>query len=115
MCISKEKFKIICETKAFPSDQKYSFENRNGVLIRQYSSAFAIAYNKKLDGMIERRMREAVIETGSFWFTAWVNAGSPDLKSLLNKNVSEEMKRQSAEQDSLFKKGKLWEKDHCVE
>ena len=73
----------------FPADQKYSFELRNGKTIRQYSTAFTIAYNKKLDGMIERRMRQSILSIASFWFTAWVNAGQPDLKELANQKFSE--------------------------
>ena len=76
-------------TKQFPSDQKYSFETRNGVVIRQYSSAFTISFNKKLDGMIERRMRLSIQSVASFWYTAWVNAGQPDLKNLANQKFSE--------------------------
>ena len=75
-------------TKQFPSDEKYAFENRNGVLIRQYSSAFTIAYNKKLNGMIERRMRQAIYAVASFWYTAWVNAGQPDLRSISKQQFS---------------------------
>jgi hypothetical protein len=73
----------------FLDDKKYSFENRNGKIIRQYSSAFTIAYNKKLDGMIERRMRQSIYATASFWYTAWVNAGQPDLKELAKQKFSE--------------------------
>ena len=76
-------------TDQFPDDQKYSFENRNGVLIRQYSSAFTIAYDKKLDGMVELRMRQSIEAIASFWFTAWVNAGQPDLSSLTKRKFSE--------------------------
>jgi hypothetical protein len=76
-------------TKGFAPDQKYSFETRNGVIIRQYSAAFTIAFNQKLDGMIERRMRLSIFSIASFWYTAWVNAGQPDLKSMVNKNFSE--------------------------
>ena len=75
-------------TKQFPSDQKYSFETRNGVVIRQYSSAFTISFNQKLDGMIERRMRLSIQSVASFWYTAWVNAGQPDLKSLVSQKFS---------------------------
>ena len=75
-------------TKQFPTDQKYSFEDRNGVLIRQYSSAFTIAFNKKLDGMIERRMRLSIASIASFWYTAWVNAGQPDLRALSKQQFS---------------------------
>lgn len=76
-------------TREFSSDQKYSFETRNGVVIRQYSSAFTIAFNNKLDGMIERRMRLSIQSIASFWYTAWVNAGQPDLKGLGTQRFSE--------------------------
>ena len=74
-------------TKEFAPDQKYSFEDRNGIVIRQYSEAFTIAFNKKLDGMIERRMRQSISSIASFWFTAWVNAGQPDLKGLTGQKL----------------------------
>ena len=80
-------------TLKFPDDKKYSFENRNGKTIRQYSSAFTIAYNKKLDGMIERRMRQSIYAIASFWYTAWVNAGQPDLKELVNLKFSDKVSR----------------------
>ena len=76
-------------TKKFPDDKKYAFENRNGKTIRQYSSAFTIAYNKMLDGMIERRMQQSIYCIASFWYTAWVNAGQPDLKGLVTQKFTE--------------------------
>ncbi|MBK5269555.1 MAG: S1/P1 Nuclease [Bacteroidia bacterium] len=75
-------------TKQFPADQKYSFENRNGITIRQYSSSFSNAYDQKLKGMVERRMRQAIYAVASFWYTAWVNAGQPSLTHLTNKEFS---------------------------
>ena len=76
-------------SKQFSADKKYSFEDRKGKVIRQYSTAFSRAFNKKLDGMIERRMRLSIQSIASFWYTAWVNAGQPDLKELANKKFSE--------------------------
>lgn len=66
----------------FSPDQKFAFEDRNGKIIRQYSSLFSKAYDKKLNGMIERRMRQSVFAIASFWYTAWVDAGQPDLITL---------------------------------
>ena len=71
-------------SQQFPADKKFAFEERNGKLIRQYSSAFTIAYNNLLFGMVERRMRLSIASVASFWYTAWVNAGQPDLKGLSN-------------------------------
>lgn len=77
-------------TKQFPADRKYSFEERSGKIVRQYSSAFTIAYNHMLNGMVERRMRVAIASVASFWYTAWVNAGQPDLKNLKKTAFTEE-------------------------
>lgn len=77
----------------FPGDQKFAFEDRNGVIIRQYSTAFTKAYDSKLRGMVERRMRQSIFAVASFWYTAWVNAGQPDLKTLSHKEfTAEELK-----------------------
>ncbi|MFN0082833.1 MAG: zinc dependent phospholipase C family protein [Ferruginibacter sp.] len=76
-------------SKQFSDDQKYSFEDRKGKVTRQYSTAFSLAFNKKLDGMIERRMRQSISSIASFWYTAWVNAGQPDLKGLVKQKFSE--------------------------
>jgi hypothetical protein len=75
---------------SFATDQKYAFEERNGVLVKQYAAAYARAYHDKLNNMIQRRMRQSVYAVASFWFTAWVNAGQPDLKTCTNKTFSEE-------------------------
>jgi len=68
---------------------RYAFEDRNGVTIRQFSTSYSMAYNKALNGMVERRMRASIYAVASFWYTAWVNAGQPDLKMLSNKQFSE--------------------------
>ena len=73
----------------FPGDKKYAFENRNNILIKQYSSAYTMAYNNMLGGMVERRMRQSIFAVASFWFTAWVNAGQPDLSSIADQSFSE--------------------------
>jgi hypothetical protein len=77
-------------TEAFPPDKKYAFEEKNGMVVKQYSAAFTKAYDAKLRGMTERRMRQAIYAVASFWYTAWVNAGEPDLTNLNNKELTKE-------------------------
>jgi hypothetical protein len=74
---------------AFATDRKFAFEERNGVVVRQYSAAYAMAYHNKLNNMIQRRMRQSIYAVASFWYTAWVNAGQPDLKTLTNKDFTD--------------------------
>lgn len=92
-------------TKQFATDKKYAFENRNGVLIRQYSTAFTIAFDKKMEGMIERRMRQSIFAVASFWYTAWVNAGQPDLKSLSKQQFSTTDAKEFEELNSQWQLG----------
>jgi hypothetical protein len=91
---------------AFPADKKYAFEERNGVVIRQYSTAFTKAFNTRLDGMIERRMRQSIYTIASFWYTAWVNAGQPDLSALAKQQFSEADKAAMDELNQVWKEGK---------
>jgi hypothetical protein len=73
----------------FRGDQKVAFEGRNNKIIQQYSSGYTIAYNNILNGMVERRMRQSIFAVASFWFTAWINAGQPDLSSIAHQSFSE--------------------------
>jgi len=76
--------------KIFSPDKKFAFEERSGKIVRQYSSCYSVAYNNMLNGMIERRMRMSIYAVASFWYTAWVDAGQPDLTQLVNKTFSAE-------------------------
>lgn len=91
----------------FSSDQKFAFENRNGVMVRQYSSAFTKAYNQMLNGMIERRMRQSIYAVACFWYTAWVDAGQPDLTNLSNKTFSEEDKKEFEKLNHAWKNNSM--------
>ena len=69
-------------SKSYPGIKNMHLKRGNGKVVKQYSSQFTIAYNQMLNGMVERRMRLSIISIASFWYTAWVNAGQPDLKTL---------------------------------
>jgi hypothetical protein len=99
-------------TLQFPADQKYGFEQRNGVTIRQYSSAFCKAYDTRLNGMIERRMQQAIFAIASFWYTAWVNAGQPDLTKLSNKEFTAAELKDFESLTNSWKNGKIQGREH---
>ncbi len=77
-------------TKSFPSDQKYSYEERNGLTVRVYSREFTEAYAEALDDQIQRQMKKSIKMIADFWYTAWINAGQPDLSRLEQTVVEEE-------------------------
>jgi hypothetical protein len=94
-------------TAKYSPDKKYSFENRGATLTKVYSVEFTEDYNKMLNGMVERRMREAIITVGSLWYTAWVNAGKPDLNRFGDKNISDSLKKAHEKEELLWKTGKI--------
>jgi len=86
-------------SKTFPEDRKFAFEIRGTTTVKTYSEEFTNAYNNLLNGMVERRMRASVIDVGSLWYTAWVDAGQPDLSKFYDKEISEQLKQQMAEEE----------------
>ncbi|MBS1576271.1 MAG: S1/P1 Nuclease [Bacteroidetes bacterium] len=94
----------------FPSDRKFSFEERNGIVVRQFSSDYSKLYNEKLKGMIERRMRQSIYAVASFWYTGWVNAGQPDLTKLNHTNFSPEDQREFDELNAAWNNNTI--RDH---
>lgn len=73
-------------TKQMPQ-QKYSFEQRGATTTKVYSRAFCDAYHKAMGSMVERRMKKAIYLIGCFWYTAWVDAGEPDLTFDINQRI----------------------------
>lgn len=66
-------------TKSFPADKKYAMVLHGKKEIKDYSEAYCLAYQKMMKGMVERQMRSSILSVGSFWYSAWVDAGQPDL------------------------------------
>ncbi|MCX2742074.1 zinc dependent phospholipase C family protein [Pontibacter anaerobius] len=89
-------------TQEFDEEKKYGFEVRNNLTTRVYSRTFSEAYSKKLNGQVERQMRLAIRTVASYWYTAWVDAGQPDLRKLASLSAEEqqrlEMERKEYEQ-----------------
>lgn len=96
----------------FPSDQKYSHENRGSVLVKTYSEEYSNQYHDMLNGMVERRLTQAIIKVGSYWYTAWVNAGQPNLDELLEKGPSKKLLEESIELDKNYRGNKIKGREH---
>lgn len=99
-------------SETFPADHKYAFEERNGIVIKQYSTAYSKAYDIRMKGMVERRMRQSIYAVASFWYTAWVNAGQPDLKTLTNKTFSAEDVAAFEELNNAWRNNAVKDREH---
>ena len=79
-------------------DQKFNFETKGKQTIKVFSMEYSKAYHQMLAGMVERQMRASVKMIGDIWYTAWVDGGQPDLKSLIDYKPTEaELKKRGEE------------------
>ncbi|MFD2160930.1 zinc dependent phospholipase C family protein [Paradesertivirga mongoliensis] len=93
-------------SRSFPSDRRYSFSERNGRVVKTYSEEYSAAYHQAMNGMVERQMRASILATGCFWYSAWIDAGQPDVRRLNDHNL-QAYKVETEQQEKLFEQGKI--------
>ena len=80
--------------------------------MKVYAPEYARDYHKLLDGMVEKQMRASIKMIGNFWYTAWVDAGQPDLRRLIDYKPSEEELRENREALARWREGRLKMRGH---
>ncbi len=65
-----------------PQDKQFCYEERLGVNVLVQCKDFARSWQTRMNGMVETRMRAAIRAVGCAWYTAWIDAGQPDLTKL---------------------------------
>jgi hypothetical protein len=93
--------------RTFAAAKKYALEQRGDRKVKAYSVAYSRAYHKLLRGMVQRRMRASILSVGSFWFSAWVDAGQPDLDKLIAEPLTKEQRQKIDKEEALYKAGKV--------
>jgi hypothetical protein len=95
-----------------PEDKQYvmgpdgqPLRNKFGQPVHAYE--YAHVYHELLNGMVEKQMRAAIQHTADFWYTAWVNAGRPDLSDLDPDYITERNKAFYKEDIKAWQKGKV--------
>ena len=96
----------------YPEDKQYvmgadgkPLKNKFGNLV--HTNEYALVYHTLLNGMVEHQMRQALRRTADLWYTAWVNAGKPDLSDLDPDYVTKRNKTFYNEDVKAWKKGKV--------
>ena len=92
-------------SETYPEDKRYVYETRGRNAVQLYSREYTKAYEDAMMGMVERRMNASIITVGSFWYSAWINAGQPDLDRFEQADVSDSLKA------VLKAEAELWEEN----
>lgn len=73
-----------------------------------FSDEYATQLHTALNGMVEKQMRASASATSNFWYTAWVNAGKPDLSDLDPADLTKQNGKLFKKEMKLRKQGKLF-------
>ena len=72
-----------------------------------FSYEYAHVYHELLEHQVEYQMRAAIAAVASYWYTAWVNAGKPNLSDLDPKYLTDRNKKFYLEDVTYWKTGKV--------
>ncbi|MCI0751593.1 MAG: zinc dependent phospholipase C family protein, partial [Flammeovirgaceae bacterium] len=93
-------------------EKKYTFESKGKQTVKVYSQVYAKEYHKMLNGMVEKQMKSAIKCIGDFWFTAWIDAGQPDIKSLIDYKPTEEELAAKKKEVEVWKEARVKARAH---
>ena len=94
-------------SKKFSDSTKYRYQNRNGREVRSYTRDFALAYGKALSPMVNDQAKRSANQVADFWYTAWVDAGKPDLKKIMTKKWTEADEQKLQDEIKAYRKNEL--------
>lgn len=93
-------------------EKRFSFETKGKQTVKVYSYPYSKVYHTALSGMVERQMRAAIKMIGDFWYTAWVDAGQPDLRLLINYSPTEEEIKKNKMELAAWKQQRIKSREH---
>ncbi len=93
-------------------NHKFSFETKGRQTVKVISADYAKEYHALLSGMVERQFRASIKMVGDIWYTAWVDAGQPDLHALINYQPTEEELKARHEELKQWKERLLKSQEH---
>lgn len=97
-------------SKAFTDSTKFRVQIRNGRESRSFTPEFAKAYSERLGKTINEQLLRSANLIADFWYTAWVDAGRPDLSKLLSKPFEKPDRKAMKKEFKAYRKGELIEK-----
>jgi len=66
----------------FPADKQWCFVIQGKGTIKKPCIDFSNAYQQAMDGMVEKQMKKTIQAIANSWYTAWLDAGQPNLEKM---------------------------------
>ncbi|MEO6949942.1 MAG: zinc dependent phospholipase C family protein [Ginsengibacter sp.] len=95
----------------FTADNMYKKDEKGEVVkffnSPVFSNEYAAKFNQAMGGMVEQQLRLSIQEVADFWYTAWVDGGSPDLLSMDDPHLTKQNRRNFRREAKAWNKGKI--------
>ena len=96
----------------YPPDEQLCFEDRLELTIKTQCRDYAAAYNLAMNGMVEIRMQESIKAIGSSWYTAWIDAGQPNLEGIKNLALDPDEFKEEQKLENAYKNNPIYGRPH---
>ncbi len=97
--------------ESFPKDKMYKIDAQGHPVLFYnepvYSDSYAKEFNDQMHGMVKKQLWLSIQDVANFWYTAWVNAGKPNLDSLDDPHLFKENRENYLMEYKAWEKGKL--------
>lgn len=101
-------------TKQFTDATKFRIQVRNGREVKYFTTAFALEYSKRMGTSINDQLKASARMVADFWYTAWVDAGKPDLQELYTKPLTAEEKANLEEDKAAYRSNQLIRQNRLI-
>ncbi len=71
------------------------------------SDEYAQKFHTAMNGMVQQQMRLSIQDLANFWYTAWVNGGSPNLLALDDSQLTKQNRKNYKKELKAWNKGKV--------
>ena len=72
-----------------------------------FSDEYAKQFHTELNGMVEQQLRLSIYNVACFWYTAWVNGGSPDLTAMDDPKLTKQNRKNYKRELKAWNNGKV--------
>jgi hypothetical protein len=87
--------------------KRYSYSKRKSQVLKQYSESYSKAYSRALNHMVERQMRASIKAVGNFWYSAWIDAGQPNMENMIRVPEAELERQREERLNNKYEGGKI--------
>ena len=96
---------------SFDKDKMYKKDAAGNNILQYNQPVFSDEYVKQfsnsMQGMVERQLRLSIQDVADYWYTAWINAGSPDILLLDDTHLTSQNHKNYKQEYKAWNKGKL--------